>query len=207
MKEKFKNIHNELESINESLYKGIQLYFSALKESDILFIGINPGAGYFNYKKERVKRFSPLEKFEYVGQKYLLANQTRNIFKDIGLYQAFLNAVKINHFPFATRNEVDLSKLIDKYNVEYKLYYLSKEFVKETIKIVKPKLIICEGKSSFDRLKSILEVESIEYNDNTYILKTDEFVAIGYKRHMSRIKDKRELKDKIYKYYRDYKST
>lgn len=193
-----------MESSKESLYKGIQLYLSPLKESEILFIGINPGAGYFNYHKKIVKRLNPLEKFEYVGQKYYLAKQTKKIFDELGLAKTFSESVKINQFPFATKNEKDLITFLNKYDANYKLYYLSKQFVLETINHVKPKLIICEGKSAFDRLKAILDVEAIEYNENTYVLRKNEMVAIGYKRHMSHIKNKEEFKKKIIKYFKSY---
>ena len=201
MKNLFEKIHSHLEEIKEPLYKGTQLYFSPLMPSEILFIGINPGIGYFKYHNKNVKRLNPLEKFEYNGQKYVLATQTKKIFNDLGLSQSFSNAIKINQFPFATRNEKDLILLLEKYDADLKLYYVSKQFLIETISFVKPKLIICEGKSSFDRLKKVLNSTPIEYNENTYVLKNNEFVAIGYKRHLSYIKDKEEFKEKINKYY------
>lgn len=200
MKDKFEKIHNALAA--EPLQKGIQLYFSPLKESDILFIGINPGAGFFNYEGKIVKRFSPLKHFEYIGQKYYLATQTKKVFKDMKMDEPFIKATKINHFPFATKDKIALDKLLEKYDKEHKMYYLSKEFVKETIEIVKPKLIICEGKSSFDRLKDILKINSVEYKDDTYVLKTEDFVAIGYRRNLSHIKNKDEFKSKIKQYYK-----
>lgn len=202
MKEKFEIVHLAIESSNESLYKGIQLYFSGLHQSEILFIGINPGAGYYNYKEKLVKRFSPLTTFEYVGQKYYLATQTKKIFKQIGLEKIFSKSVKINHFPFATKDVSDLNKLLEKYDTEHKLYYLSRQFVIETIKIVNPKLIICEGKTAFDRLKSILELDVLEYNEDTYVMKNNEYIVIGYRRHRSHIKNKEEFKSKIVKYYK-----
>ena len=202
MKEQFEKIHEAIENLSEPTYKGIQLYFSPLHKSEILFIGINPGAGYFNFNNKLVKRFSPLKTFEYVGQKYYLATQTKKIFKQLALEAVFNKSVKINHFPFATKDERDLNKLLEKYDIEHKLYYFSKCFVSETINIVKPKLIICEGKSSFDRLKSILNLETLEYNENTFVMKNDEQTIIGYKRHLSHIKNKEELKSKIEKYYK-----
>ena len=202
MKEKFELIHNHFEMIAENRYKGIQLYLSPLQKADILFIGINPGAGYFNYENKKVKRFNPLKNFEYVGQKYYLATQTKKVFYQMKLEKDFINAVKINHFPFATRDVNDLNFLLEKYDENLKLYYLSKEFVLSTIKQVSPRLIICEGKSSFDRLKSILDLTVIEYNENTYVAKSENLVVIGYKRHLSYIKDKSELKNKIRTYYK-----
>lgn len=202
MKEKFESIHNQFEVVDESLYKGIQLYLSPLHKANILFIGINPGAGYFNHKKVNVKRLSPLQNFEYIGQKYYLAKQTKKIFKELRMEKDFANAVKINHFPFATRDVKDLTILLKRYDADFKLYYMSREFVINTIDVVKPKLIICEGKSSFDRLKNILNVTTIEYNENIYVMLTNDFVVIGYKRYLSHIKDKCELKSKIIKYYK-----
>lgn len=205
VKEQFEKIHVAIENSKESAYKGIQLYFSPLHESEILFIGINPGAGYFNYTKELVKRFKPLRTFEYVGQKYYLATQTKKIFIELGLEKVFYKSIKINHFPFATKDERDLNMLLAKYNDDHKIYYFSKQFVQKTIDIVKPKLIICEGKSSFDRLKSILNLETLEYNENTYVMKDDECIIIGYKRHLSYIKSKDEFKSKIKKYFKSSK--
>lgn len=200
MKNEFELIHNYLEE-NESLYKGIQLYFSPLQKADILFIGINPGIGYFKSNNKNVKRLNPLEKFEYNGQKYYLAKQTKKLFKELNLGFTFSKSVKINHFPYATATENDLKKLLEKHKEKLKLYTTAKNFVLETILEVEPKLIICEGKSSFDRLKKYFEVESIEYNHDTYVFKTENFVAIGYKRNLSHIKNKSQLKEKIQKYY------
>lgn len=202
MQQKFESIHSYLETEEKVLYKGIQLYFSPLKESEVLFIGINPGAGYSKYYGRNVKRLKPLKKFEYNGQKYYLATQTKRVFRELGLRKQFSNAVKINQFPFATRNEKDLKYLLEKYGQEHKLYYISKQFVLQVINDVKPKLVICEGKSSFDRLKKLLELEPIEYNENTFVMKADDFVVIGYKRHLSFISNRYELKDKITMYYK-----
>jgi hypothetical protein len=197
----FEEIHTYLEG-NESLYKGIQLYFSPLNKSDILFIGINPGIGYFKYKNENVKRFKPLEKFEYNSQKYYLATQTKKIFKDLNLGVVFSKSIKINHFPYATATENDLHKLLERHKSTHNLFSIAKKFVENTIVEVSPKLIICEGKSSFDRLKKYFGSDPIEYNENTFVFKHSDFVVIGYKRHLSHIKDKNELKDKIRKYYK-----
>lgn len=201
LKEHFKHIHNQLIALNEGKFKGTQLYFSPLKQSDILFIGINPGIGYFNFHHRHVKRFSPLNNFEYNNQNYLLARETKKLFKSVGLSKAFSNAVKINHFPFATRNESDLNNILSKYDKELKLYYYSKEFVKQTIEVVQPKLIICEGKSSFDRLKKTLGLEVKSYNQNTYVIENDDYTIIGYKRNRSFIKNKEELKSKLREHY------
>lgn len=202
MKEQFEKIHLAIENLNEPIYKGVQLYFSELHQTDILFIGINPGAGYSNFNNKLVKRLNPLKNFEYVGQKYYLATQTKKIFKELSLIEVFKKSVKINHFPFATKDERDLNRLLEKYDIEYKLYYFSKQFVRETIETVKPKLIICEGKSSFDRLKSIFDFDVLEYNENTFVMKGNECIVIGYKRHLSHIKNKEEFKSKIAKYYK-----
>lgn len=201
LKEQFELIHHRFETIGEKRYKGIQLYFSPLHEANILFIGINPGAGFFNYQKTNVKRLNPLKNFEYVGQEYYLATQTKRLFYQLKLENDFVKAVKINHFPWATRNVVDLNYLLEKYDEALKLYYLSKEFVLTTIKQVKPRLIVCEGKSAFDRLKAMLDVTVVEYNHNTYVAQNKNLVVIGYKRHLSYISDKNELKHKINTYY------
>ena len=130
----------------------------------------------------------------------MLAAQTKQMFKEIGM-SSFSNSVKINHFPFATENEKDLYKLLNRYDKIHKIYYLSKQYVCESIDFVNPKLIICEGKSSFDRLKIMWNVDPIEYNADTFVMKKGEMVAIGYRRIMSHIKAKKEVQAKIKQYH------
>ena len=56
-----------------------------------MFIGINPGAGFYNYEGRRVKRLSPLEHMEYIGQDYKLATETRELLRLAGIPNSELN--------------------------------------------------------------------------------------------------------------------
>jgi len=45
----------------DKYYKGIQVFFSPLVyKPKVMFLGINPGAGFYNENNRPVKRYSPL---------------------------------------------------------------------------------------------------------------------------------------------------
>ena len=57
LSEQIVDICKKDEEIN-SLYLGTQIYFSPIKkETDLMFIGINPGAGFYNGTGKRVMNF------------------------------------------------------------------------------------------------------------------------------------------------------
>ena len=82
--------HNKLEDISKTdeviknLYRGISIWFSPISENpDIMFLGINPGAGYYNNNnKNLIHRIKPLTINEYAdkNQTYKLKNEWEYIF-------------------------------------------------------------------------------------------------------------------------------
>ena len=77
LSEQIVDICKKDEEIN-SLYLGTQIYFSPIKkETDLMFIGINPGAGFYNGTGKRVMNFCPLEKSEYEQSACLFSTKTK----------------------------------------------------------------------------------------------------------------------------------
>ena len=226
IKEFYLKIENELISkkINEYkvLYKMFYSKFSI--ETDILFIGINPGAG------EPVKYLEPLEKFEYIDQtindegvrinNYRLAQNTIQLFNLAG-YPDLLNrldeenkVVKTNFYHLITENLNEMYSMMRKVSKELEHDYYHKvhhNWISRLIELTNPKLIICEGESVFDLIFYIYNNTNTitEFNNNDFLAVFDNkpFRLIGYKRDSySHIVDKesfaKTLKtqlDEIYK--------
>lgn len=201
-----------------------KIFFSKFSENaDILFIGINPGAG------EQIKNTKAEEKFEYINDSineegcqinnYTLAKETINVF-ELAKYEDLLKkldkenlVVKTNFFYLVTTNEKEIYELTKKLSkeLEHQFYHIAhKKWLTKMIEITNPKLIICEGNKSFDLVVETLNNEFIvnEIVDNQFIysFKNNPLKIIGYKRNYSNIIDKEKFAkvlkmelDKIYK--------
>jgi hypothetical protein len=103
-----------LSKILDKYYKGIQILLSRLiYKPKFMFIGINPGAGFYNDKGEKVKRLSPLKHMEYIGLDYKLATETRELLRLAGIPNSELNnSVKTNYYFLSTTNANDLFSLL-----------------------------------------------------------------------------------------------
>jgi hypothetical protein len=197
---KFENDEKQ-NDVYKKYFRGIQILFTPLVyKPKFMFIGINPGAGYFNYEgnsTKYVKRFSPMQNTEYIGQQYRLAKETRELFKLANISQIDLkNSVKSNYYFLATKNTNDLSKLLvslKEYNIEKK----SKNWIKKLTEIVEPEIIICEGKSIFEKFTKT----KVSENDDVYYVEIGKLKIIGYKRKFSNIINKKKvaelLKEKL----------
>ena len=187
---KFENDEKQ-NDVYKKYFRGIQILFTPLVyKPKFMFIGINPGAGYFNYEgnsTKYVKRFSPMQNTEYIGQQYRLAKETRELFKLANISQIDLkNSVKSNYYFLATKNTNDLSKLLvslKEYNIEKK----SENWIKKLTEIVEPEIIICEGKSIFEKFTKT----KVSENDDVYYVEIGKLKIIGYKRKFSNIINKK----------------
>lgn len=180
--------HDMIEKSGNQHFKGTQIFFSPLvKRPTFLFIGINPGAGYFNEHNRNIKRFSPLQNFEYNHYKYHLAKETKNVMRSAGLTKELEGAMKINYFFFATRDQDSLYKLLGSQR-DQKLYYKSKIWVEQLIEAIDPKIIVCEGKSVFDRLTG--RSPSANLADGVHGSIINGRKVVGYSRHRSFIRNK-----------------
>lgn len=217
MEDKFKSIKTEIEQflteiekddnlkiILKKYFKGIQVFFSPLiHKPKFMFIGINPGAGFFNNEGNQtnnVKRLSPMQFNDYVGQQYKLAQETRELFKLAGISDTDLkNSVKSNYYFLSTTNANDLFSLLSHLK-EHKIYNKSKKWINQLIDIIEPEFIICEGKTVFDKLTEDRNCKVSEIN-GTFYTEFGNIIVIGYKRMFSNILNKKEvakvLKDKL----------
>jgi|TARA_R100000479_G_scaffold130736_1_gene68775 uracil-DNA glycosylase len=189
----------DVKNRTEKYYKGIQILFSPLiLKPKIMFIGINPGAGFYNYNGKHVKRFSPLNKMEYSYGEYRLAKQTRKLFELAGLTNDDLkNSVKSNCFFFATKNEKELYQFLSHLKPTG-VYTKSKKWINILVKIVEPRIIICEGKSAFDRFIKDKDCE-IKTHEKVLFAKWNEIKIIGYKRNFSNIMSINDVAQKLKK--------
>lgn len=182
-------------------YKGVQVFLSPLiHKPKFMFIGINPGAGFYNDKGEKVKRLSPLKHMEYIGLDYKLATETRELLRLAGIPSAELNnSVKTNYYFLSTTNANDLFSLLSHLKI-HKVYNKSKKWINKLIDIVEPEFIICEGKTVFDKLTKDRNWKVSEIG-NVYYAEFGKIKVIGYKRIFSNILNKEKvakvLKDKL----------
>ena len=88
------------------VYKGCQILYSPLHiNPEILFIGINPGSGYYKSYGYPVKKYDPPSIFEYLdkNESYKLKNDTLDVFKKSQKTHLLNNAVKTNYMYFSTQ--------------------------------------------------------------------------------------------------------
>jgi hypothetical protein len=217
LKEEVENFRNlvlqmiEKNPTAEKLYKGCTILYSPLHENpEIMFIGINPGAGF--YKKSGIKirediDLEPTDSFEYldyvddVENDYKIASETREVFERANLYHLLEKCVKTNYFYFITSGERDLDKLFLSLGDEMylKFHLLAQKWTKEMIEMVNPKIIICEGKSAFVKIKDIYSISPTWNNSIGYFESPNKTMIVGYKRRYSNIQDKNELIDLLKK--------
>lgn len=210
IRDELKQLIEEIESNQiifgkiEKYYKGVQiLYSNIVHKPQIMLIGINPGDGYYKQKGERVRKFEPEKKLEYSYDcyKYPLARNTKKLYELAGCSEYLANSVKSNCFFFATNTEKELYQMLS-YLKEFKLYKKSDLWINKLIDIVEPEIIICEGKSAFDRVVKIKDCKPVNNKHYCYA-KYNNIEIIGYRRIRSSIRYINEvakiLKEKVNK--------
>ena len=182
----------------EDLYKGTMILYSELFfEPDFLFIGINPGAGFYKTsgQKFRTNELDPEDAFEYLAAEneydYTLAKETRKAFEQTKFKNSLCRSVKINLFFTSTSSEPELHEfyeiLFTKHNIDY--YKISAGWTKRLIEMFQPRAIICEGKKVVDCLGDYFSVLPV-WNDDVASFKISETIhVLGYKRRRSYIRN------------------
>ena len=147
------------------------------------------------------------EKLEYTYKQYnyALARNTRNLFELAGCSKYLENSVKTNQFFFATAKETELYKMLSHFK-HLKIYNKSKTWVDKIVSIVQPEIIICEGKSAFDRFSKNKDCQII-VNGNVYYTKYEKIHIIGYKRRFSDIIDNEKVAKLINEKLKETKLT
>jgi hypothetical protein len=214
--------YNKLEvELGEQMEIDCKIFYSQFpfdNDTDILFIGINPGTGETGIGHD----VKPMSNFAYLdwGNSVTVSRETIEIF-ELAEYSNLLKdldknnkVVKTNLYYFATRG---LSKLNDYLNNKFSAS-LREEFKKNSIKwtskiieLTNPKIIIYEGTTAFNQSPPFYDNNILEnFNDGDVFycrLNNNNLAMIGYSRqHKNRdiIKEKfaKILKielDKIYK--------
>jgi len=183
----------------EDLYKGTMILYSELfYKPDFLFVGINPGAGYYNTsgKKFRDDELEAEDGFEYLlaGEDYpdyRSAEQTRTAFARTKYKGSLSKSVKTNLFYTSTSSLKAMRELFgildNKFNIDY--YAKSLNWTKKLIGIIEPKVIICEGKVVANTLAEYYEVEP-QWNQETATFQIEgKIQVLGYKRLFSNIRN------------------
>lgn len=213
------NLNNEYKAISEEVkdfvtthngiltsfpnYKGVQILYSELKHKPkFMFIGINPGAGYYKKYGQNVEKYDAAEGLEYIEETYTLGEETKHLFDLAGCFNDLFGAVKTNWTFLATPNSGNLDHLLTSLLNEHKinLYTTSDSWVKRLIEIVQPEIILCEGKKAFDRITwNVLgSRETNPFNEVGYRQTELCKHVIGYKRNpFGRIENKEAVAQKI----------
>ncbi|MDD7450398.1 MAG: hypothetical protein PUK76_05065 [Treponema sp.] len=149
----------------KELYKGVQIHYSPIRKNPkFMFLGINPGAGYFNYHDgECVYKFDGLDEIEYLSEDFQLAREWRYIFGSennmLDRMDLLESAYKTNLYYVATGKQDELYKLLhymkNEYGLEKECFTKPKEWLKKIVKFVNPESIICEGFTVLNELKII----------------------------------------------------
>lgn len=195
--EEFYKISDVNDEINDLAY-GWRIFFSPLIfNPNIMFIGINPGSGWEGVDIE----YNDKKHIEYLDGNFRIANETKAVFKKAGCYNLLEESVKINYYFLSTYNVQCLDKILQLMNTNYRADYTkifesrSRDWTSRLIKIINPKIIICEGKYAFDKIKALYgEQASMDDDCETFKPSNQKLVVIGYKRHFSNILNKERLK-------------
>ncbi|MDQ2720669.1 MAG: hypothetical protein M3Z26_13050 [Bacteroidota bacterium] len=199
MKPEIKSFHDEMmEKLNtneemKKVYWGWKVWFSQIiDEPEILFIGINPR------DEGGELTLDPDGELQYINDeniKWPLNRDTRQVFKEVLEKENLVdlaNCIKTNYYYLATESPKDIETIADflgrkndKSALGDRFFENSKKWTRQILEIIKPKLIVCEGKSAFDLLiqhplesKKIIREEDVYYYYNE-ILKTN---ILYYKR-------------------------
>jgi hypothetical protein len=200
-------VHNQIKQLCDSnarlkkLYKGCTIYISPLYfNPGILFLGINPGDGYYLKKKEIIQRFEPLEKQD-TG--YGLWKELERCCANINKKHLLDDMVKTNCYFFATHNGRELDMFFNLLPDGFRREVLQKsdKWIKTIVKETAPKLVICGGVRAFEHFKHVYpEHLSLENGKYTKIIRVDTMTAIGVRRLFSKIMHKKDFITYLDKY-------
>ena len=165
--EEAKSIDSKLTALYEkdeeirTLFRGTSLWYSPIVENpDVMFLGINPGAGFYNNNNNQLCHFfEPLKVMEYVddSQSYQLKWEWSYVFGEKGLNRLDIlaNSVKTNFCYLATEDEAALKKLFTQIRGKLDIapYEVFGNWTRQVVQQIHPKLLICEGKDALEFLK------------------------------------------------------
>ncbi len=145
----------------QALYRGASLWYSPIVENpEVMFLGINPGAGFYNNNNNQLCHFfEPLKIMEYTDPKqdYQLKWEWMYIFGEKGLNRldVLSKSVKTNFCYLATEDEAALKKLFTQIRGKLNIapYEVFGNWTRQVVQQIHPKLLICEGKLALEFLR------------------------------------------------------
>lgn len=160
------NFKQELDNRSnfKEMYYGFEVMDGKLIDNpEILFIGINPGKGNGEYDRDvfETNQISYLDKYDEdyrvdYENTYHLAEKTVRFFEkmeweDSQIIDFFSNkVVKTNFYHLATENKSDLEIILRDLKIKDDYFNKSALFSIQLINVLKPKVVILEGKSVFE---------------------------------------------------------
>jgi len=179
-----------------NLYKGCTIMYSHLIENPpFLFIGINPGGGTNDDPK-----LDPCMGFEYLNAlddvDYALARETRGLFtqafSETEMLKLLNSSVKTNVYYFITTKANDLWNLFSSFGNDANRDFHCRAFkwTEQMIKMVKPKVIVCEGIIALNKISEIYNKPVTREGTCGYFELDDRTLVFGYSRTPGIIKDK-----------------
>lgn len=209
----FESITNEVNEINQkllelyktdetikNLYRGVRIWYSPIIEKPkIMFLGINPGAGYYRNTGLPENDLKPMEKMIYADpyHDFTLKWEWDYVFGEQGLNRKDLleNSVKSNFCYFITDGSKQLIELLKQ--IEMKLgvspYKLCGDWTKKLVLAIKPKILICEGKEAFDLFKNWSFRNEIKIGEDFQGGQIEDITVLCFKRRRSYLKDKEKV--------------
>jgi hypothetical protein len=188
----------------DDLCKGFTILYSRLfRNPPFLFLGINPGAGFFNQTGIKYRDDIDLEPsdtdFEYLEYPGRLADETVQVFESVGLRDLLRGCMKANLHYLVTSSQPDLQELLwllrQKFGLD--LYARSAEWTRDLIRIISPQNILCEGASVIRTLAGYYGKE-VSWIDGVGSFDLEDGIRVlGYKRRYSNILSKKELAQAI----------
>lgn len=191
----------------DELFKGVSIFFApAVPETDLMFIGINPGV---SPSEERVISFVQPEKSEYETEEYTLQTEWATIFGDkyeINDLNLLYKSFKTNCSFFITKGTEELHSLKSKLRkyLGSELDQKEAEWIKTLVEYINPRLIICEGFEAFNTLKTIfagnMKDDESEKGNHKVAYIDDWRPVLGFKRAYSRFVDIEDVVDTLQDY-------
>jgi hypothetical protein len=207
LKDEVVEIHNKIKQAcecNEKLkkiYKGCIIFLSPLfYKPKILYLGINPGSGYYRKNKKIIEQFEPLSKQDTGYEPW---KQIQYCFNTIGKKDYLNEIVKINYYFFATYNEKELRIFFDLLPAELRFEILQKsdQWIKTIITEIAPEYIICGGFKAANYLKKLFpEYTYLEGSKHTLIAKINNVIVLTYKRLFSVMRNRNDYIKYLNKY-------
>jgi len=176
----------------KDIYRGYQIFLGPLFfNPNIMFIGINPGDGFFMEYGELLERFKPFEKQDTKNELWKLLQYCLN---RIDKLKYLDDIVLLNYYFFSTSNLNKLHLFFNLLPKELRKEILEKsdQWIKTLITEISPKYIICGGSYTLSKLKHLFKYSSFEpeHKKNNFVGKLNNSIVFTYKRRYSNMIDR-----------------